>query len=70
MLVLSRMKDEVICIGEDIKVVVLGVSGKRVRLGIAAPDNISIQRLEVQKRIDAEGLAASRQSLDSPTESV
>ena len=47
MLVLSRKIGETITIGEDILVTVLAVSGNRLRLGVSAPREISVQREEV-----------------------
>ena len=37
MLVLTRKKEQSIIIGEDVEIMVLGVSGDKVRLGITAP---------------------------------
>jgi len=48
MLVLSRKLGEIITIDGTIKVEVLGVSGNRVRLGFAAPDDCRIFRAERQ----------------------
>lgn len=47
MLVLSRKASEVITIGDDITVKVVRISGGRVRLAIDAPDEIRIQRGEL-----------------------
>lgn len=53
MLVLSRMVGETVCIGDGlIEVTVVSVRGDKVKLGIAAPDDISVHRLEVQRDID------------------
>lgn len=52
MLVLSRVKDEVIVIGNDITITVLEIRGDKVRLGIAAPRSIDVHRLEVRQAID------------------
>lgn len=53
MLVLSRRKDQVIWIGNDIKITVVGIGDGRVRLGIDAPKDVVINRQEVQDEIDA-----------------
>ena len=54
MLVLSRMRDETILIGDDIKVEVVDIRGDKVRLGITAPTSVSIHRKEVYDRIRKE----------------
>ena len=50
MLVLTRKIGERIVIGERIEIVVGRVDGKKVRLGINAPQDVSIRRPEDQKR--------------------
>jgi len=47
MLVLSRRVDESIRIGNDIKITVTKIAGGNVRLGIQAPDEMSILRDEL-----------------------
>ena len=54
MLVLSRRLDETLIIGDDIKITVLGISGNQVRIGIAAPREVSVHREEVYLRIRQE----------------
>jgi carbon storage regulator len=54
MLVLSRQKDESIMIGDDIKVTVVDVRGDKVRLGIEAPREVSVHRIEVYEAIQRE----------------
>jgi carbon storage regulator len=54
MLVLSRQVDEEIVIGDDIVVSVVRIRGDKVRLGISAPDSISIHRREVYEAIQRE----------------
>ena len=54
MLVLSRQKDESIIIGDDIEITVVDVRGDKVRLGIAAPKDISVHRKEVYEAIQRE----------------
>ncbi len=50
MLVLTRRKGEEICIGHDIVAKVNDIRGGRVRLGIQAPDHVSVDRREVAIR--------------------
>lgn len=47
MLVLSRKSGESIVIDGNIEVSVLRINGNRIRLGIHAPPEISIQRREI-----------------------
>ena len=54
MLVLSRRLGETLIIGDDIKISILGISGNQVRLGIAAPTEVSVHREEVYRRIQDE----------------
>ena len=51
MLVLSRKKSESIIIRDDIVVMVVEVRGDKVRLGIEAPREVSVHRLEVYEAI-------------------
>ena len=50
MLVLSRHKEESIMIGDNIEVKIVGIHGRNVRLGIAAPGQLPIHRREVYLR--------------------
>lgn len=54
MLVLSRRLEEVLVIGDDIKIKVLGISGNQIRIGIDAPKEVTVHREEVYNRIKAE----------------
>ena len=53
MLVLSRLKNEVIIIGDDIKITVLYDPQGQVRLGIEAPYDVEIWREEIYEKIQA-----------------
>lgn len=59
MLILTRKPNEVIRIGDDVIVTVLGVSGQQVRLGIAAPEGVAVHRQEIYDRIQAEKAQAA-----------
>lgn len=54
MLILTRRLGEVICIGHDIRVTILGVKGTQVRVGVDAPKEIPVHREEIYERILAE----------------
>jgi carbon storage regulator len=47
MLVLSRMKDERIVIGDKITITIVDIRGDRVRLGVEAPPDVPVHRQEV-----------------------
>ncbi len=51
MLILSRQENQIIRIGDLIKVTVLSIKGNQVRIGITAPKSISVHREEVYKKI-------------------
>ena len=53
MLVLSRRIGEALKIGDDVEVTVLGVQGNQVRLGVAAPRHVAVDRAEIRARKDA-----------------
>ena len=59
MLILTRKLGESITIENDIKITVLGILGKQVKLGIVAPDKVSVHREEIFKRIQDENQSAS-----------
>ena len=54
MLVLSRQKDEVIWIGDDIRIMIVDIRGDKVRVGIEAPSHIPVNRAEVRDIIKQE----------------
>lgn len=58
MLMLTRRAGETIVIGEDIRITIMAVNGNQVRIGIAAPAQIRVDRQEIRERIDAENAAA------------
>lgn len=59
MLILTRKLGESITIGDNIKITVLGINGKQVKLGIRAPDKVSVHREEIYNKIQDENKQAS-----------
>lgn len=53
MLVLERRLDEVITIGDDIRITVVRIRDEKVRLGITAPRDVQVHREEVRDAIRA-----------------
>jgi len=54
MLVLSRQKNESIMIDDDVEITIVDVRGDKVRLGITAPKDIAVHRMEVYEAIQRE----------------
>lgn len=54
MLILTRRINEIIRIGDDVQVQVMGVKGNQVRLAIVAPKEVSVHREEIYQRIQEE----------------
>jgi carbon storage regulator len=54
MLILTRRVGETLVIGDDVNITVLGVKGNQVRLGINAPKDVSVHRVEIYERIQKE----------------
>jgi len=53
MLVLSRFRDQKVMIGDNISITVVDIRGDKVRLGIEAPKDIPVHRLEVYDAINS-----------------
>ncbi len=60
MLVLSRRKDEIIVIGDNVRVTVVDIRGDTVRLGITAPKSIPVYRQEIYDAIQRENIEAAK----------
>jgi len=58
MLVLTRKKGQSLNIGDNIRIVVLDVTGDNVRVGIEAPVEIAVYRSEIYQAIQQENREA------------
>jgi carbon storage regulator len=60
MLVITRKSGEGICLGDDVKITVLEISGSTVRLGIEASREIPVYREEIWEAVKEENRAAAQ----------
>ena len=51
MLILTRNSGQVLKIGDDTEVCILGVNGNQVRIGVTAPKEVPVHREEIYQRI-------------------
>jgi carbon storage regulator len=63
MLVVTRRKGQRIVIGNDIEVVVSGISGSTVRLAVVAPRSVTVLRGEVYETVLEQNRAAAETSI-------
>jgi carbon storage regulator len=56
MLILTRRIKEEIIINKNISIMILGIDGGQVRLGFEAPKDVTINRKEIQDKIDSEAV--------------
>lgn len=56
MLVLSRKPGESILVGHDIRITVISQQGQKTRIGISAPNEMTVHREEVYNKIQKEKL--------------
>mgnify|MGYP001191320614 CR=1 FL=1 len=57
MLILTRRVGETLVIGDDIIITVCSVRNSQARIGIQAPQHVTVHRKEVYERIQKEGSA-------------
>ncbi len=58
MLVLTRKSEEKIMIGKDVVISILDIDGNTVKIGIDAPKELSILRMEVFEKIQKQNIAS------------
>lgn len=51
MLTLNRNIGEVICISDNVRLIILGIRGDQIQIGIEAPKDVSVHREEIYKKI-------------------
>tara|TARA_X000000950_G_scaffold199318_1_gene240031 strand:+ start:4607 stop:4822 length:216 start_codon:yes stop_codon:yes gene_type:complete len=68
MLILTRRVGETLVINDDVKITVLGVRGHQVRIGVDAPKNVAVHRLEIYQKINQDSDTAHLND-DTPSDS-
>ena len=63
MLVITRKTGERICLGDDVTITVMEISGSTVRIGIEAPAEVPIYRHEIWAAVKEENRAAAQTSI-------
>jgi carbon storage regulator len=63
MLVVTRKRDQKLMIGNEIEVQVLKIGKDSVRIGVKAPQSVSVHRYEVYEQILATNLAAAQSQI-------
>ena len=59
MLILARKPGQSILIGDNIEITVCQVNGNQVKLGIAAPKEVSVDREEIRLKKSMDGVDGS-----------
>lgn len=59
MLVLTRKAEEKIKIGDNIVITILGIESGNVRIGIDAPRDVTILRMEILEQIQKENIESA-----------
>jgi carbon storage regulator len=66
MLVLSRKINQSIMIGDDIRIVVVGVDRDQVKVGIEAPRQVPVHRSEIYDEIQRSNQSAADSAMPVP----
>lgn len=59
MLILTRRIGEKLMIGDEVMVTILNVSGNQIKIGIEAPNDVSVHREEIYLRIQNDKAVAN-----------
>ena len=65
MLILTRKESERIYLGDDIVLTVVRIGGDKVRIGVEAPSDVRVLRLELSEP-DSQGLSQQEPSRQEP----
>ncbi|MFO7595145.1 MAG: carbon storage regulator CsrA [Desulfocurvibacter africanus] len=60
MLILTRRPGESIHLGDNIKITVLSVKGKQIKLGLDVPEDMSVYRDELYRKVQEQNRLAAK----------
>jgi len=60
MLVLSRKSHEQIMLGDDIIITIVDIRGEKARIGVDAPKDLPVHRMEIYEMLQRESEKASQ----------
>jgi carbon storage regulator len=66
MLILTRRIGETLRIGSNVSVTVLAIRGRQVRIGITAPESVTVHREELYERLRSERTLRGSRKLPVP----
>jgi len=66
MLILTRRIGEVLMIGDNVTITVLGIKGNQVRIGTTAPMDVPVHREEIYNKIQREKAEAAGETVSTP----
>ncbi|MDP7020417.1 MAG: carbon storage regulator CsrA [Pirellulaceae bacterium] len=69
MLVLSRKKGESIVIGDNVVVTIIDIRGDKIRIGIEAPMDVPVHRLEVYQALQEHAIQQTAAQAGKPAQS-
>lgn len=64
MLILTRRVGEVVRVGDDVTIAILGIKGNQTRVGIDAPKEVAVHREEIYHKIQDEKMLKEKSKSD------
>lgn len=65
MLIISRKKGESILIGDDIEITITKIDDGTIKIGISAPEDVTILRKEIYDKVKEENKKAATKNIEN-----